>query len=174
MINQQPNRFVWYRARPGEGLGSSDVPRSAFICGVIDDNTVNLAVFGFDGSGPYPRQNVTLVQDEVQQVQPGQCGWMPYQRGQAAKNDADIAGLVAAEVTRQLGWPDRRLHIIGAPDPSAPDETLPPINPAPSAADVNGAEQQNQQGTVQQPPPPPPNPPGEQTEQASGEQHAQS
>jgi hypothetical protein len=79
-----PGRIVWYRSRRDDGVppAPNDAPLGALLAGINRDETVNLAVFGFDGS-LHPKQNVVLVQDG--EPLPGQCGWMPYQKAMAAK-----------------------------------------------------------------------------------------
>jgi hypothetical protein len=94
-IHPTPGRIVWYRKSRDDGIPESpnDEPLAAQIAGVIDSHTVNIAVLGFDGSGPHPRQNVRLVQDGP--CQPGQCTWTPYQKWQAARTEqleAKVAG----------------------------------------------------------------------------------
>jgi hypothetical protein len=83
---------VWYRHRRDDGIPNLDgEPLSGQICGVIDGETVNIAVMGYDASGPYALQRVHLVQGR--ECQPGECCWMPYQRGQAAKVEESEARL---------------------------------------------------------------------------------
>ncbi len=86
MIPPTVGRSLWYRAGTADTFPHKDnAPLHSNLCGVNDDGTINLAVFGFDGSGPYARQNVVLVQGG--EPAPGQACWMPYQQGQAAKTE---------------------------------------------------------------------------------------
>lgn len=86
MIKPTPGRIVWYRPQIGDVIPSrGEEPLAAMVAGVISDTLVNLAVTGADGSGPYARQNVTLVQDG--ETPPGACTWMPFQKGQAVKTE---------------------------------------------------------------------------------------
>lgn len=91
MIEPTVSRMVWYRPGPRDCRDGvhpipqidDTAPLHAMICGVLGPGRVNLAVFGADGTGPYPRVDVVLAQDN-DPVQPGQCTWMPFQKGQAA------------------------------------------------------------------------------------------
>lgn len=83
MIKPTVGRVVLYNPLDSE-LESER--HAALVAKVINDVTVNLAVFDEFGQA-YHRQNVTLIQDAIVNPQPGQCEWMPYQHGQAAKYD---------------------------------------------------------------------------------------
>lgn len=87
MITPSVGRIVWYNPRPDEHCYSPSQVLAAIVTGVIDDHTVNLAVFKGDGSGPYPRQNVPLFDGEGAPTPIGHWMWMPYQKGQAAKTE---------------------------------------------------------------------------------------
>jgi hypothetical protein len=121
-IRPSPGRIVWYRAEEDEHhLKCGYEPAlAAVVTGIISDEVVNLSVYGFDGTGPYARQNIVLVQQG--EPAPGQCCWMPYQKGQAAKTEAvlSMSALPAADVEklRALMAEPGRLQIIGL-DPAA-------------------------------------------------------
>jgi hypothetical protein len=81
MIKPSIGRVVWYYP-----YGYSEAqPYAAIIAHVVSDTCVNLAVF--DAYGVAESQNaVPLVQDaEVERPIKAFCTWMPYQKGQAAK-----------------------------------------------------------------------------------------
>jgi hypothetical protein len=126
-IEPTVSRMVWYRPGPRDVVGGEHPipqiddtsPLHAMICGVLGPGRVNLAVFGADGTGPYPRVDVLLVQDEP--VQPGQCTWMPYQKGQAsaapavAKEAAENAtATIAAKVTEAHAEIEARIKSVVA------------------------------------------------------------
>lgn len=57
----------------------------ALVCYVWNDAMVNLSVF--DANGVHkPHTSVTLAQDRP--AEPGECEWMEYQKGQAARTEA--------------------------------------------------------------------------------------
>ncbi len=75
-------RVVWFN--PGMG-DRPDVRFAAHVARVNEDGTVNLMVINESGH-PSSFMDVELVQDGAP-CGPGQCEWMPYQKGQAAKTD---------------------------------------------------------------------------------------
>ena len=81
MITPTNGRVVWYH-RPD--AASDAQPLAAIVAHVVSDDCVNLAIFNEDG-GSHAQTNVTLAQDRP--AQPGECEWMPYQKGQAAKTE---------------------------------------------------------------------------------------
>lgn len=96
VIKPTVGRVVWFR--PGDF--DADIPRvvdqplAAIVAHVCADaKHVHLAVFDMNGY-THARSNVRLVQ-EGEEVKRGErfCMWMPYQVGQAAKNDKDFAAL---------------------------------------------------------------------------------
>lgn len=94
MIKPAVGRIVLYRPKdPGY---DDDIRHGAMIAHVIDDETVNLMV-GNEFGVPFSEQHVKLIHDPIVQPQPGQCEWMPYQHGQAAKYDTGLD-----EVMRKL------------------------------------------------------------------------
>jgi hypothetical protein len=148
MIPPTVSRFVWYRPAPHDCEPSehripqiADQPLSGQICGVLGLERVNLAVMGADGSGPYPRPNVKLVQDGP--VQPGECTWMPFQKGQSMKVDEltdklretlnqSNAKLIPGAAAQTAQEPAKNAD---APEQAAPTQAAAepaPANPAPT------------------------------------------
>jgi hypothetical protein len=75
-------RRIWYRPLAHERtFEGGDQPFDAGICYVHPDGTVNLDVKNELGS-PLQRHDVTVA-PSYDEAKPGQCGWMPYQVGQA-------------------------------------------------------------------------------------------
>lgn len=85
MIQPTIGRVVWFWPY-GQGNGQ-DQPNAALIAYVHSDRMVNLAVFDNNGisSG---RTSVPLLQDGESNKSGQCCEWMPYQKGQAAKEEA--------------------------------------------------------------------------------------
>ena len=80
-------RVVWFWPYHDEELGPDKQPLAAMVTYVHSDTMVNLVVFSPNGL-PAGRTSVELWQDNGEQHRParGFCEWMPYQKGQAAKN----------------------------------------------------------------------------------------
>lgn len=91
MIKPTIGRIVHYR--PVDPSYADNVRFAATIAKVNEDGTVNLGVDNEHGVRE-SAQNVTLVQDEAMPAS-GQCEWMPYQKGQAAKYDVTTDDLMA-------------------------------------------------------------------------------
>lgn len=95
-ITPTVGRIVLYRKSTNDtDLASrGNQPLAAIIACVWSDTMVNLHVIDANGVG-HARQIVRLVQegDEIREFNEAYAFWMPYQRGQAAKNDDDIAKL---------------------------------------------------------------------------------
>lgn len=89
MIQPTVGRVVWYHPRNTDPLGDeANHPNrryAAIVTQVWGDCCVNLAIFDPNGT-PFARTSVVLVHDTP--TNPGQCEWMPYQKGQAAKTEA--------------------------------------------------------------------------------------
>lgn len=86
MIHPTIGRKVWYWPN-GEGVNhSSGQAYDATVVYVYTQGLVNLVVRDHQGN-QFPKLCVTLAQDR--EAQPGECEWMPYQKAQAAKHDAD-------------------------------------------------------------------------------------
>lgn len=89
MIQPTVGRIVWYQPNPSvDGVAPifSELPYAALVVGVKDLNTINIVAFSHEGL-PLARRDAYLVQDD-EPVEAGMCVWMPYQKGQAAKHDA--------------------------------------------------------------------------------------
>lgn len=86
MIKPTVGRIMWYW--PSRHLRKMQ-PWAAIVTHVWDDNMVNLAVFGIDGTLS-PASSVPVVQDGSPWMvgDSPYCEWMPYQKGQAAKVEA--------------------------------------------------------------------------------------
>lgn len=89
MITPTIGRVVWYRPGPTDDLVGNDggQPLAAIVAHVWSDTCVNLAVFDANGQA-HNRTSVYLVQDETPRPTSQFAEWMPYQKGQAAKNEA--------------------------------------------------------------------------------------
>lgn len=82
MIKPTIGRVVWYHPEP-----NMEQPNAALVSHVWSDTCVNLSCFDANGSH-YIATSVPLVQDEdSQRPRLNYCEWMPYQKGQAAKQD---------------------------------------------------------------------------------------
>lgn len=90
MIQPSIGRVVWYRPSPDEGMthfGWDLEHFAAMVVAVLSDGEVNLVVF--DGWGrPHARTEVTLYQGEGEPPATPYAEWMPFQRGQAAREAA--------------------------------------------------------------------------------------
>lgn len=87
MISPSIGRKVWYYPATTDAnmARHSDQPFSAEVVHVWSDTCVNLAIFDHRGTLT-SKTSVTLAQDR--DALPGECAWMPYQKGQAAKTEA--------------------------------------------------------------------------------------
>ncbi len=86
MIQPSVGRRVWYWPFPEERSFPSEQPFDAGVAYVHSDTLINISIQN-DLGNPLPgKLGVTLAQDD-QEPQPGQCSWMPYQKGQAAKQE---------------------------------------------------------------------------------------
>lgn len=94
MIQPSIGRVVWYRpnlATDGNlARNSVDQPFAAIVTFIYSAELVNLVVFDHRGT-PHNRAGVRLAQDR--EAAPGECEWMPYQKGQAAKTEIAEAQL---------------------------------------------------------------------------------
>jgi hypothetical protein len=95
MIRPTVGRVVWYRINasdPAEwrGYHNDVVLLAAIVCWVWSDTVINLAIFSPDGK-VFAKTSVVLTQEDT--IPPGCAGWMPYQKGQAAKADELAARL---------------------------------------------------------------------------------
>lgn len=81
MIKPSVGRRLYYWPHPEEKSFEHDQPFDAGIAHVHDDTTITVTVNNDLGYPIAPKQHITLAQDR--QALPGECGWMPYQEGQA-------------------------------------------------------------------------------------------
>ena len=114
---------------------------AAIIAAVWSDTMVNLHVIDANGVG-HSRTSVRLLQedDEITDHNGAFAYWMPYQKGQAAKNDDDIAKLTARIDALEAALARlSRQELAGSAEirPLMSDEELRPNaeGAAPSAAD---------------------------------------
>lgn len=96
MIKPTVGRVVLYRPTEEE---RDDIRHAAIVTMVQHDEMVNLAIFDHNGI-PYSCQNVQLVQDDEDECMAGECEWMPYQKGQAARNE-ELEQLLVQSTTPQ-------------------------------------------------------------------------
>ncbi|MFN7152917.1 MAG: Gp49 family protein [Acidovorax sp.] len=120
-IKPTVGRVVWFYpsqntaeagfARHADGGG----PYAALIAHVWNDRMVNLSVFDANGAA-HPRTSVTLHQGEGDVPEQAFCGWMPYQKGQAAKTEAAEQAVSAPAEYRQVTHREEleRLLVSGA------------------------------------------------------------
>lgn len=86
MIKPTIGRVVWYKPSTNSGqagITHGDQVHAALVAYVHSDTCVNLAVFDTHGNN-YNLTSVALAQDR--EAEEGECQWMPYQVGQAAKS----------------------------------------------------------------------------------------
>lgn len=97
-ITPTVGRVVLYRKSTNDtdlaSVGNNAL--AAIIAAVWSDTMVNLHVIDANGVG-HSRTSVRLLQEDEEDLRIGEgfAYWMPYQKGQAAKNDDDIAKLTA-------------------------------------------------------------------------------
>ena len=84
MIKPTIGRVVLYWPLNHQRSHVHSQPFVAFITHVWSDGMVNLAGFNDQGQH-FARTSVVLAQDR--DAQDGECGWMPYQLGQAARTE---------------------------------------------------------------------------------------
>lgn len=88
MIKPTVGRVVWYW--PDGVQPEVSQPHAALVTRVWGDTCVNLAVFDANGS-PYSKTSVELHQDEnVPRPTYAHASWMPYQVGQAKRNESAV------------------------------------------------------------------------------------
>lgn len=95
MIEPTVGRVVWYHEQDYPTLG--DQPFAAHVAFVHSDRLVNLLVISHTGYA-FKRENVVLLQDgDTAAAGTPFAEWMPYQKGQAAKAEADEAKVAAPD-----------------------------------------------------------------------------
>lgn len=89
MIKPTVGRIVWYHKDKSqtEIVQYEDTPLAAIVCMVWSDRVVNLRVIDANGQA-WPVTSVELIQ-EGETIPGGSryCTWMPYQIGQAKKEE---------------------------------------------------------------------------------------
>lgn len=85
MIEPTPGRIVYYYE------GKTMWP--AMVVGVYDKDPRMVDLKVFTDANVYSRPRTQLLQDEDKASSPHWAEWMPYQKGQAAKSDTEIADL---------------------------------------------------------------------------------
>ena len=113
MIKPTPGRVVWYYPPSNDTLQSfasvqAKEPLAAHVAKVWTDTCVNLMVIDPNGY-PTSRTSVLLYQGESDRPGSGFAEWMPYQKGQAAKAEA--------EMPRVLTEADAAADLAGTPRP---------------------------------------------------------
>lgn len=95
-------RVVWFHPDPrsaeagfashGDSIKSPGTaqPYAAIVAHVWSDSMVNLTVFDANGM-PHSRTSVCLIQGDEPRPEAAHCEWMPFQKGQAARQDATAA-----------------------------------------------------------------------------------
>lgn len=96
MIKPTIGRVVWFWPLGSRPTQEDCQPFPALVCFVHSDTEVNLAVFDRNGD-PRPYQYVYLYQGEGERPGGPHCEWMPYQKGQAAKQEASTSAVVGME-----------------------------------------------------------------------------
>lgn len=88
MISPTIGRVVWFHPSTSDALmGGSNQPLAALVTYVHGDRCVNLAAFDVNGC-LYSRCSVLLLQDDDVAPENGYYAeWMPFQKGQAAKQE---------------------------------------------------------------------------------------
>jgi len=111
MITPTVGRVVWYHPAsndftPGFIHPVDGQPLAAIVARVVDDGCVNLTVF--DAAGvPWSRQYVPLIQEGEDVPADGYAEWMPYQKGQAKKAEAENAA-AQGQLVGAVVEPDNR------------------------------------------------------------------
>lgn len=102
-IKPTVGRKVWYRPQKFEMRYAHTQPFDATITHVWSDTCVNLKVLNEEGDPLSSKTSVTLAQGRP--AQPGECEWMPYQQGQAAKTESAESRAAALAVAREAQKP---------------------------------------------------------------------
>lgn len=90
MISPTPGRVVWFTPhRLADHRRDPKQPLAALVTYVWTDRCVNLFVLGQDSEGGYAQTSVALLQDDDAKPEDGYfASWMPFQKGQAAAQEA--------------------------------------------------------------------------------------
>lgn len=89
MIVPTIGRVMWYW--PAKTL-RCDQPYAVFVTYVHSDNMINVGGFNSNGE-PFASTSVPIVQDGSPYTvgDSAYCEWMPYQKVQATKHEAEVA-----------------------------------------------------------------------------------
>jgi hypothetical protein len=99
MIKPTIGRVVWFQPAKVADQPLRTQPYPALICYVHSDTCINIGYFN-EGGTACSATSVTLVQDENDKegLTAGRFAeWMPYQVGQAKKNEGDLAVDIAKQ-----------------------------------------------------------------------------
>ena len=88
VIKPTIGRVVWFWLNNEACYAENAQPNAALVTFVHNDDTVNLVVFDRNGDGQ-ARTVVHLWQGEGPRPSGPHCEWMPYQKGQAAKQESE-------------------------------------------------------------------------------------
>lgn len=102
MITPTVGRRVWYWPLPTERSWDHDQPFDAGIAYVHSDTGINIS-YANDIGTMGAKSSVVLVQGDEKPL-PGQCSWMPYQKGQAAKADGQGSGQTDRRPSADTGF----------------------------------------------------------------------
>lgn len=86
VISPSVGRVVWFHQMTRDVFPGSHETVAAIIAYVHSDRRVNLVVFDANGN-LHSRTGVTLVQPGDEPPSYQHCTWMPFQKGQAAKQE---------------------------------------------------------------------------------------
>lgn len=116
MIKPTIGQVVWYWKNIDEQQKEGAQPFAALVTFVHSDELVNLATFDRNGD-TYPVVGVPLFQGEGERPSGKHCEWMPYQKGQAAKQEATAptnigAGLEFGEFKDRIAAVEAELKSI--------------------------------------------------------------
>jgi hypothetical protein len=107
MIKPTVGRKVWYRPSASERSTLAvigDQPLDATIVAVHNDNCVNLVIFDANGTMS-TRCSAYLKQDDALPTWvSAYAEWMPYQVGQAKKDEQPTSGTVTLESPSAKDW----------------------------------------------------------------------
>jgi hypothetical protein len=87
---------VWYWSCAEEATEAEAQARPGLVCYVYQDGCINVAVFDRNGD-LRPSSKLPLFQGEPGEQRPNgpHCEWMPYQKGQASKQEAPAIDVIA-------------------------------------------------------------------------------
>lgn len=106
MITPTIGRIVWlYATHRDVACHDDKQPFAAQVVFVHNDRLINVAYFDHNGAH-HALHSVTLVQDEEPKPDDRPYAeWMPYQKGQASKHDADQSPKTDLPAPKATEWP---------------------------------------------------------------------